>query len=219
MITYTVDKGQYITMEESLKRHPEGKRGMYVNLTNRCTCACTFCLRSLKKMNTEMTLWLETEPTLEEAEKALDAAPWEYIKEVIFCGFGEPTMRLDDVVTLLRYVKKNHPDIATRINTNGLSDLNYHRDTAPDFDGHILDTVSISLNASNKERYLALTRSQFGIQSYEAMLDFAQQCKRYVPQVILTVVDHVENQEEIDKCRDICQQRGLNLRVRAYEGN
>ena len=110
-----------------------------------------------------------------------------------------------------------HPDVATRLNTNGLSDLSYGRDTSPDFDGDILDTVSISLNASNAERYLELTRSRFGVKSYEAMLSFAQDMKKYVPNVVLTIVDHVEGADEIEKCRAICESRGLTLRVRPYE--
>lgn len=221
MIVYTVvDNGKYISMEESLKRQPTGKRNMYVNLTNRCTCACTFCLRGLKKMTDDMTLWLKNgEPTLAEIKKALDGAPWDVIEEVVFCGFGEPTMRLDDVTTLMKYVKDTHPGVKTRLNTNGLSDLEYGRDTAPDFGGGILDTISISLNASNAERYLELTRSEFGIKSYDAMLTFAQHCKKYVPNVVLTVVDHVEDSEEIRKCRAICDARGLNLRVRVYEAS
>ena len=216
MIVYAYDKGEYITLEESLKRQPEGKRSIYVNLTNRCTCSCTFFLRSMKKMAEETTLWLKKEPTVAEVKALLDVAPWDYIGEVVFCGFGEPTERLEDLKALLAYVKQTHPDVLTRLNTNGLSDLSYGRDTAPDFKG-ILDTISISLNASNKERYLELTRSRFGIQSYDAMLQFAQRCKQYVPNVVLTVVDHVEDSEEIAKCRAICQERGLTLRVRVYE--
>ena len=157
--------------------------------------------------------------TMAEVEKELDSQPWDYIGEVVFCGFGEPTMRLDDVVTLLTYIKKHHRDVKTRINTNGLSDLEYGRDTSVDFKGGILDTVSISLNASNAQRYLDLTRSKFGIGSYEALLTFAQHCQKYVPNVVLTVVDHVESEEEIAKCRKICEDRGLTLRVRAYEAN
>ena len=68
MIVYAYDKGEYITLEESLKRQPEGKRAIYVNLTNRCTCSCTFCLRSMKKMAEETTLWLKTEPTVAEVK-------------------------------------------------------------------------------------------------------------------------------------------------------
>ena len=220
MIVYAVDiGGEYITVAESQRRHPVGQRSLYVNLTNRCPCACTFCLRPLKHMAEESTLWLKHEPTVEEVKAELTVVPWSLIHEVVFCGFGEPTMRLQDLVTLLRWVKGEHPEVNTRVNTNGLSDLVYERDTAPDFSGGILDTISISLNASNAVRYLALTCSRFGIGSYEAMLTFAQHCKAYVPQVIMTVVYQVEDTEEIAACRAICETRGLTLRVRAYEAS
>ena len=128
-------------------------------------------------------------------------------------------MRLSDLATLLGWVKREHPEVVTRLNTNGLSDLIYKRDTSPEFGGGILDIISISLNASNAERYLALTRNRFGIDSYEAMLTFAQHCKEHVPQVVMTVVDQVEDQEEIAACRAICEERGLSLRVRPYESS
>lgn len=208
--------GEYIPVEEGLRRKPTGKRNVYVNITNRCTCSCTFCLRSMKHMAEDSTLWLKQEPTVDEVKAQLDGLPWDVVGEIVFCGFGEPTSRLDDLTTLMAYVKEIHPDVKTRLNTNGLSDLVYGRDTALDFKG-ILDTISISLNASNAERYLELTRSQFGLKSYDALLDFAQHCKKYVPNVVLTVVDHVENSEEIRKCRKICEDRGLTLRVRVYE--
>lgn len=218
MIVYAVDKGgEYITPEESLRRHPEGMRSIYVNITNQCTCACTFCLRTLKHMAEEHSLWLKEEPSVELVKAELDAAPWKYISEVVFCGFGEPTMRLDDLKELLGYVKKTHPEVMTRVNTNGLSDLNFNRDTAPDFGGGLLDTISISLNASNAQRYLELTRSRFGIGSFDAMLSFAQHVKKYVPNVVLTVVDHIEDDGEIALCRKICEEKGLSLRVRPYE--
>ena len=217
MIVYTVDQGEYITIEESLRRQPEGRRSLYVNLTNRCNCSCTFCLRQLKTMDESMTLWLKEEPSVEQVQAALRAVPWEYIREAVFCGFGEPTLRLADVVTLLRYVKQLQPLMPTRLNTNGLSDLAYGRSTAGDFNGGILDTISISLNASTPERYLELTRSSFGIGSQAAMLKFAADCQRYVPHVVLTVVDQVENSAEIAACQKLCSERGLTLRVRPYE--
>ena len=166
-----------------------------------------------------MTLWLKEEPSVEIVKKELDQAPWAFIKEVVFCGFGEPTMRLAELKELLTYVKHTHAEVTTRLNTNGLSDLDHGRDTAPEFAGGILDTVSISLNASNAERYLELTRSRFGLPSYEAMLSFAEHCKAYVPHVVLTIVDQVEGPQEIEKCRAVCEARGLTLRVRPYEAN
>ncbi len=108
--------------------------------------------------------------------------------------------------------------MTTRLNTNGLGNLEHGRDITPDFAG-LLDTVSVSLNASNARRYLMLTRSRYGLPSYDAMLDFAVRAKAYIPHVVMTVVDKVENEEEIALCRKICEEKGLTLRVRAYEGN
>ena len=218
MIVYaTHSGGRYLPIKDSLREQPEGKRGVYVNLTNQCNCACTFCLRHMKEMAEESSLWLKTEPAVEQVKAELDNLPWEYVSEVVFCGFGEPTMRLDAVVELLKYIKAVHPEVKTRLNTNGLSDLAHGRSTAGDFAGGILDTISISLNASNAQRYLELTRAKYGLKSFDAMLDFAQNCKEYISNVVMMVVEKVENQQEIDKCQKICDERGLKLRVRIYE--
>ena len=217
MIVYATHAGgRYLPMEESLHEQPEGRRAVYVNITNDCNCDCVFCLRSMKEMARESSLWIEHDPSVEEIIAELDRLPWEYVREVVCCGFGEPLIRLDTVLAVLRHVKEHHPDVATRVNTNGLGELEHGCEFADRFAG-LLDTISISLNASNAERYLALTRSKFGISSYEAMLTFAEHCKPYVPNVVLTVVEKVENEEEIARCRAICAERGLTLRVRVYE--
>ncbi len=218
MLVYaTHSGGRYLPIADSLKEQPEGQRNLYINVTNHCNCSCTFCLRQKKHMAEQSTLWYKDgEPSLEEFKAALDAVPWQYFKEIVFCGFGEPTMRLDVLVELLHYVKKLQPQLPTRLNTNGLANLEYGEDITPRF-ANVLDTISISLNASNAERYYELTRAKYGVQSYEAMLDFAQKAKAYVPNVVLTIVDHVEGPDEIAKCQAICDDRGLTLRVRPYE--
>ena len=217
MIVYATHAGgRYLPMEESLREQPEGKRAAYVNITNDCNCDCVFCLRSMKEMARESSLWIEHDPSLTEIVDELERLPWQYVREVVCCGFGEPLIRLDTVLSVLRWVKEHHPDMPTRVNTNGLGELEHGYVFADQFAG-LLDTVSISLNASNAERYLALTRSRFGISSYEAMLTFAEHCKPYVPNVVLTVVEKVEDAEEIALCRRICAERGLTLRVRPYE--
>ena len=217
MIVYATHAGgRYLPMEESLREQPEGKRAVYVNITNDCNCDCVFCLRSMKEMARESSLWIEHDPSLTEIVDELERLPWQYVREVVCCGFGEPLIRLDTVLSVLRWVKEHHPDMPTRVNTNGLGELEHGYVFADQFAG-LLDTVSIRLNASNAERYLALTRSRFGISSYEAMLTFAEHCKPYVPNVVLTVVEKVEDAEEIALCRRICAERGLTLRVRPYE--
>lgn len=127
-------------------------------------------------------------------------------------------MRLEVLLELLAYAKKLQPELPTRLNTNGLANLEYGQDITPRFAG-ILDTISISLNASNAQRYYELTRAKYGLASYDGMLDFAVRAKAHVPHVVLTIVDHVEGPEEIERCRELCEEKGLTLRVRPYEAN
>lgn len=217
MIVYAVHAGgKYLPFDESLKLDPKTPRGLYVNLTNRCNCDCVFCLRGKKIMPSTKSLWLEREPTVEEVKAAFDAAPWHVVREIVFCGFGEPTIRLAELVELLAYAKKIRPEISTRLNTNGLGELLHGREIAADF-AKILDTASISLNAATAEKYFRLTRAAYGLKSFDAMLTFAEHMKNFVPNVVLTVVDKVTPPEEISACKKICDERGLTLRVRPYE--
>ena len=217
MIIYFTHKGgKYFPVDESLKLDPSTPRGLYVNLTNRCNCDCVFCLRQKKSMAKSSSLWLEREPTVDEVKAELDRAPWQLVTELVFCGFGEPTIRLDALTELLTYAKKIRPTLPTRLNTNGLGELYHGREIAADF-ANILDTASISLNAATAERYFKLTRAAYGLKSFDAMLTFAEHMKIFVPHVVLTVVDKVTSPEEISACRKICDERGLTLRVRPYE--
>ncbi len=219
MLVYATHKGgKYFPFEESLKIEPTGLRGLYINLTNRCNCDCIFCLRQKKEMLPEFSLWLEKEPTVDEIKNELDRVNFDFVKEIVFCGFGEPTLRLPELIELLHYVKKNHPDIPTRLNTNGLGESAHGKNISSEFSG-ILDTVSISLNADNAEKYLKLTRAEYGLKSYESMLTFAEHMKDFIPNVILTIVDKVTSPEEIENCRKICEKRNLTLRVRPYENS
>ncbi len=163
-------------------------------------------------------MWLDREPTVAEVLREFEKINWALVKEVVFCGFGEPTIRLAELLEILRDIKKNHPAVPTRLNTNGLGNLEHGRDITPEFE-NILDVASISLNAATAERYLQITRSKFGIAAYEAMLTFAEKIKNYVPRVVMTIVDHVTPPEEIIACKKICDERGLTLRVRPYESN
>ncbi|MBR1647841.1 MAG: TatD family nuclease-associated radical SAM protein [Selenomonadaceae bacterium] len=217
MIIYFTHKGgKYFPVDESLKLDPSTPRGLYVNLTNRCNCDCVFCLRQKKSMARESSLWLEREPTVDEVKAEFDNAPWHLVTELVFCGFGEPTIRLAELVELLTYAKKIRPNLPTRLNTNGLGELYHGREIAADFD-KILDTVSISLNAATAEKYFKLTRAAYGLKSFDAMLTFAEHMKNFVPHVVLTVVDKVTSPEEISVCQKICDERNLTLRVRPYE--
>ena len=215
MIVYTVKNGKYFPIDENFA-NDKNLRGIYINLTNRCNNDCVFCLRDKKIMSAEKSLWLEKEPTVEEVKAELDAINFNFVNEVVFCGFGEPTIRLLELTELLRYIKKNQPKITTRLNTNGLGELEHGRDISAEFE-KILDIVSISLNAATAEKYLKITRSKFGIKSYEAMFTFAEHMKKTVPQVVMTIVDKVTPPDEIDACRKICVEHDVKFRIRPYE--
>ncbi len=193
------------------------KQGIYVNMTNRCPCACTFCLRqNAPGVYGSDPLWLEREPTVQEVCDSIDKWDLSQYKEIVFCGYGEPTERLPDLLEVARYIKSKS-SIPLRINTNGLADLIWQKETAPMLAG-LIDSVSVSLNAMDAEEYLRLTRSKFGIGSYDAMLRFTRDCTRYVPNVMMTVVgEPVTTPEEQESCRKICESVGAVLRVRPYE--
>ena len=194
----------------------EGRNSLYVNMTNRCPCACTFCLRHNKDHVFEAnSLWLEREPSVDEVCEAIKNTDLTKYNELVFCGYGEPTERLYDLLKVAEFVKSRWK-IKIRINTNGLSDLINGEKTAKHLAG-LIDAISISLNATNKEDYFASVRPKFGIGSYDAMLAFAKDCTKYVPEVTLTIVDVVTSKEEQERAREICASIGVSLRIRPYE--
>lgn len=189
---------------------------LYVNLTNKCPCACTFCLRQTRDhMEDSGVLWLEKEPTVDEVIADFANFNMDDYDEVVFCGFGEPTERIDVLLEVAAYVKKTY-NKPTRINTNGLGNLVNGRDITPELKG-LIDTVSISLNTPNKERYYELTRSKFGIGSFDAMIDFAKEAVKYVPHVVMTTVATTITKEEEAECQRICDNIGVKYRIRPFD--
>lgn len=192
-------------------------KGLYINMTNRCPCSCTFCLRhNADGVYGSDSLWLDREPTVREVCDSVDTWDLSQFSEVVFCGYGEPTERLEDLLLVAKHIKAKG-SIPIRINTNGLADLIWEKQTAPELKG-LVDTVSISLNTPSKEDYLKVVRPKFGAQSYDAMLRFAKDCTANVPNVVMTVVDVVTSKEEQEQCRKICEGIGAKLRVRPFEG-
>ena len=195
------------------------KSGLYVNLTNRCPCACVFCLRqNAPGIFGSDSLWLEREPTVDEILASIESRNLDDFTELVFCGYGEPTERLDDLLAVARHVKSIRPGMHVRVNTNGLSDLIHGEPTAAKLKG-LVDTVSISLNTPDPEEYLKVCRPKFGLESWQAMLDFAKNCRDYVPNVVMTIVgEPVTTPEVQEKCKAITDSLGVRLRIRPYEG-
>lgn len=197
----------------------KGRNAVYVNMTNKCPCSCTFCLRHNKDYVFDAdSLWLEREPSVKEVCDSIDGWDLSKYDEVVFCGYGEPTERLDELLEVAAYIKSKDSSTKIRINTNGLADLIHGEKTAHKLKG-LIDTVSISLNATNKEDYFKIVRPKFGMGSYDAMLAFTRDCVAYVPEVVMTVVDVVTTKEEQEHSRKICESTGATFRIRPYESN
>lgn len=195
-------------------------KGLYVNLTNRCSCACTFCIRNSASGVGEdgeggnNVLWLEHEPSFEEVMAAFDAEDMSRYEEVVFCGYGEPTCAFEMLKRVAAEVKKRY-GLPIRVNTNGQGSLICGRDIAPEFEG-IVDAVSISLNTPNAEEYQRIVRSRFGEAAFQGMLDFAREVKNYVPSVTMTTVETTITHEEEAVCQKICDELGVTYRIRAW---
>lgn len=193
------------------------KDNLYVNLTNRCPNRCDFCLRTTgDKVGDSGSLWLEREPTVEEIWTDITKRDLTKYSQIVFCGYGEPTIRLSDVLTLCDKIRAVS-SISIRINTNGLSDLIHHKDTAPLFAGKF-DCVSVSLNASTPENYDKLCHSVYGLEALPAILRFTKNVAKVVPHVRMTVVDTMTD-EELAACRALCETTGAEFCVRHYTPN
>lgn len=188
---------------------------LYVNLTNKCPCSCTFCIRqNADGAYGSDSLWLEHEPSAKEVIDALEKSDYKKYREIVYCGYGEPTERIEVLTETAKFIKENNGP-AIRVNTNGLSDLIHKKPTAYLFEG-VVDTVSVSLNAGTKEEYLRVTRPSFGEESYEAMQKFACDCKKYVKNVVFSVVDII-GEEQLKASQEMADKLGIKLRIRKYE--
>lgn len=195
----------------------EVHNNLYVNLTNRCSCACTFCLRQDRdRMGNSNSLWLDHEPTAKEVIAEFAKFRREDYDEVVFCGFGEPTEAFEVLKEAAAFVKREWK-CPIRINTNGQGSLINGRNIAPELKG-LIDTVSISLNHPDREIYQEIVRSKFGVKGYDGMLAFARECTKYVPNVVMTTVETTITKEEEAQCRKICEELGVVYRIRVWEG-
>jgi len=189
-------------------------QSLYVNVTNHCTNACVFCIRNTEK-GVGYDLWLEHEPTVDEMIAALkEKDPLKYM-EVVFCGYGEPLIRIKEVVEVARWLK----DLGVkkvRVNTNGLANRYHGRNILPDLEG-LIDVISISLNAPDAKAYQAVSRSRYGEEAYQEVLNFIIESKKYIPEVVVTVVRW--EGVDVDQAAIVAQKLGVKFRVREFYGN
>ena len=189
-------------------------RGLYANITNRCPCRCEFCIRDMTdSLGSADSLWLKREPTVEEVIAMLKEWDLNAYEELVFCGYGEPTSALDNMLETAKYVREKHPDITLRLNTNGLSDRINKKPTAELISKYI-DSVSISLNTCSSEKYDEVCRPVFD-HAYESMLKFAEDAKKYFKHTQFSIVDTIP-EEDIKACQKIADDRGIHLKIRKY---
>lgn len=196
--------------------YPVGN-GLYINLTNRCPCNCTFCIRQSAQSEFDHieTLWLEHEPSFEEVVRALELADVQKYSEIVFCGYGEPTEALAVLLRTADFIKKTY-SVPVRLNTNGLGNLIHKQDITPLLKGRI-DTVSISLNSSNSEVYEKTVRPVFKEKAFPALLEFARKAAAVVPNVVLSTVRTTITPEDEAECRKLCESLGVTYRIREFE--
>lgn len=196
---------------------PEGKiaysirKSLYINLTNRCTLACVFCPK--RSGNFEVkghNLKLKREPSVEDIFRAVgDVRGYE---EVVFCGFGEPTLRLEVLKAVAGGLKEKGAKI--RIDTDGLGNLVHNRNILPELEG-LVDSVSVSLNAPTPEDYVKCCPSRYGERAFDAVIDFIKQSKKYIPDVVATAVTIPGI--DVNKCKKITKEIGVKFRARTHQ--
>ncbi len=162
---------------------------LYLNITNKCRLDCAFCIRKKKQgLGDADSLWLEEEPSCAQILELVRERGPEKFSQIVFCGYGEPTERLHELLTMAKELKKLPGCPPLRLDTNGLSSLAFGYDTAPDV-AERFDAVSVSLNAPTAQEYAAVCPSPWGEDAFFAMLDFAKKIRKLVRDTQLTVVD------------------------------
>ena len=185
------------------------RNSLYINLTNRCSNACSFCMRETYPIVKGHHLGLKREPTADEVLKAIgDPSGYD---EVVFCGYGEPTERLDVLITVARYLKSKGKRI--RLDTNGHGDLINGRSIISELKG-LIDTICISLNAETAEKYEEICKPVFEKKAYPALIQFIKDSKQVIPNVLVSIVDIPG--VDVEECKKIAEELGVDFRVRKY---
>lgn len=187
---------------------------LYINLTNKCSNGCSFCVRNERASYYGNYLWLRHgDPTAEKVIAAIGGlGDIKRFKEAVFCGFGEPTYKMAELAAVADWVHAQ--GLPTRLNTNGQGNLINKRDIVPELKGRI-DLVNVSLNASSAEKYQPICRSMFGENGFAAMIEFTRLCKRNGVNCRFSVVDCI-GEEEVAACKRLAEGVGVPLYVRKY---
>ena len=199
---------------------------IYINLTNRCTNDCIFCLRKDKDDVVGQTLWLDNEnSTADDVIKQFEEKRNELLtthnlpfKEVIFCGYGEPMLKFDAMKQVAKYIKDKYPETKIRVNTNGHANYVYKKNVVPECKG-LIDEFSVSLNGSTKEEYDELSQPKFD-EAYDEMKKFIKACSDEGISVVASVVEGYKGRHlDLEKCEEIAKSLGAKFRVREWIKN
>ncbi len=188
-------------------------KSVYANITNKCNCRCSFCIRFLKDgIGSADVLWHKENPSKEAVIEAIREFDFTGFDELVFCGYGEPTCALDILLSAAK-VAKDEKKLKTRLNTNGLGNAENGRDIVGEL-SKVIDSVSISLNAPNSIEYEEITHPGFS-NSFDRMIDFAKKCKEQVKEVKWSIVD-VLSDDDIEECKQLSEETGIPLRIRHF---
>lgn len=187
------------------------RNSLYLNITNRCTNYCTFCAKFDSYTVKGHYLRLKKEPSTSEVLAAIGPEPEKY-EEIVFCGFGEPLIRLDVVKEVGLSLKKRGCRI--RIDTDGLANLVHGRNVLPEL--KFVDCVSVSLNAQDSAEYQKLVKTPFKDNAYPAILWFLREAKKHITKVVASVV--AVPGLDVEACRRVAEvELGVKFRVREYD--
>jgi len=189
------------------------KNSLCINLTNHCTNKCDFCVKERSGGDFQIEdLTFDREPSLDDILFEVSTTNLNQYKEIVFCGYGEPTCRLYDMLTICKKIREL-TTTPIRVNTNGHASLILGEDTPPLFKG-LVDCVSISLNAADSDTYTKLCHPKFGENTYVGVLKFAREIIKYVPDVYLTVNSDCISEEDVARCAEIAANIGAKFLVR-----
>lgn len=190
---------------------------IYINLTNRCTNECIFCLRQDKDDVCGQELWLDSENFT--AQDVIEQFKnFNISSEVIFCGYGEPLLKFEILKEVAAYIKKNFPETKIRVNTNGHANFVYKRNLVPELKG-LVDEFSVSLNGENEKEYNELSKPKFE-GAYDEVKKFIKACSDEGISVVASIVDGYKGRRlNVKKCEQIAAESGAPLRVREWIQN
>lgn len=192
---------------------------IYINLTNLCTNDCVFCIRSIKDDVVGANLFLDNEKVdIEEVKKQLDEIKPNDYQEIVFCGYGEPILKLDELKTIATYIRDKYPHLKTRINSNGHGNLIYKRNIVPELKG-LIDSVSISFNGENKAIYDELSQPKIE-NAYDGMKEFIKECVQNGIETTATIVTGYKNYiVDLESCKAQIESLGATFRERPWLDN